>query len=449
MRIIFHTVFGRFLAASVIAAAFSAPFVVSATAPVDGETRSPLAAVYAVRGDLQRFFDAETWQPLGLPQTGDLADLEDWAARYGYREHPVELRRYALAAVYAVRGDLQRFFDAETWQPLGLPQTGDLADLEDWAARYGYREHLVELSGYAPQTEHVLAPVPEAVPARQVVQAPVLPPALVPIDGVPYPVLRAGTSFDFSTVTASKILVIDPLSRRVILSKDADVSHPAASLTKLMTAFVVLENKVPFSRVHQIIASDEVGGARLRVSSGTPLTIEQLFMTMLVGSANNTALALSRSTGAGTAAFVEEMNATAATLGLSSTRFVDPSGIETGNVTTAQDAAALLTAALEKQPIRKAASTAQYAFVAEGTSRDIKNTNGLLVDPDNGLYVLGGKTGYLIESKWNLAVQMRGMNAATQPPLIVVTLGSVSQPDSFKDSERIARWVWANAAWTH
>jgi D-alanyl-D-alanine endopeptidase (penicillin-binding protein 7) len=272
-----------------------------------------------------------------------------------------------------------------------------------------------------------------------------LPPALTPIAGVAHPVLKKGAAFDFSTVSASKVIVVDPASRRVVLAHRAAEPHPLASITKLMTAMLVLDHQVPFTLTHSITTADEVGGARLRVSDGTPLTVQQLFMTMLVGSANNAAHALSRSTGDGTDAFVREMNAKAKELGLSATRFVDPTGIEVENTSNAQDVAALLIAALDRYEIRKASSTARYRFVAEGSDRDIKNTNDLLVDDDNGLYVLGGKTGYLVESKWNLAVKMRD---ATHPPLIVVTLGSDDNTASFRDSARIAKWVWANATWT-
>lgn len=335
--------------------------------------------------------------------------------------------RAALASVYAKRADLRALFRSTDWMPVGSPKTAGIADLEDWARKYGHKEYASELAAYSP-----------SLPAGS------LPPALTPIAGVVHPVLRTGAAFDFSTVTASKVLVVDPVSRRVILAKDAAAPHPLASLTKLMTAILVLEHAVPFSLTQTITTADEVGGARLRVTDGTPLTVDQLFMTMLVGSANNAAHALSRSTGGGTDAFVAGMNAKAKALGLASTRFVDPTGIEVGNTSTAQDVAALLIAALEKYEIRKAASTAKYAFVAAGDSHDIKNTNGLLTDETNGLYVLGGKTGYLIESKWNLAVKMRD---ARNRPLIVVTFGSESKDGSFQDSERLARWVWTNATW--
>lgn len=271
-----------------------------------------------------------------------------------------------------------------------------------------------------------------------------LPPALVPKTGFLRPVQVVKGSFNFSKLSADKVLVVDANSRRIILSKNAQVAHPLASLTKLMTAILVTEQGFAMNRVETVLPEDEVGGARLRVMNGTPLTMRDLFYAMLVGSANNAAHALARITGKPLPAFITAMNTKAQTLGLTSTVFTDTSGIDVGNSSTAQDIAALALTAFDNQKIRSAASTAYYPLTIDGQTRKMKNTNSLLTDPNNGLYVLGGKTGYLLESKWNFVVKMMD---ARKRPLLVVVLGSASQADSAKDAATVAKWVWSHYQW--
>ena len=165
---------------------------------------------------------------------------------------------------------------------------------------------------------------------------------------------------------------------------------------------------------------------------------------MIVGSANNAAHALARMSGVSMDHFVTEMNTRGKNLGLRATTFTDTSGLDLGNVSTAQDIAALALTAFDDQTIRSAASTAYYPLKAEGQTRQMKNTNGLLTDPNNGLYVLGGKTGYLIESKWNFVVKMMD---SRKRPLLIVTLGSTTQTDAFKDATRLGQWVWSHYQW--
>lgn len=251
-------------------------------------------------------------------------------------------------------------------------------------------------------------------------------------------------TFDFSKITADKVLVIDPESKQVILAKKEREQHPLASLTKLMTALIVYEHGLTMNEGATVLAEDEVGGARLRVSNGAKLTTRDIFYAMIVGSANNAAHALARMTGKPIPDFVKEMNERAQTLGLSATTFSDTCGLDLGNVSTAQDIAALALAAFDNPVVQSAASTAYYPLQAEGTLRQMKNTNGLLTDPNNGLYVLGGKTGYLIESKWNFVVKMRDYR---NRPLLIVVLGSASNADAFKDVTLLGRWVWGHFQW--
>lgn len=271
-----------------------------------------------------------------------------------------------------------------------------------------------------------------------------LPAVLVPRTGVLRPVQTVKGTFDPKKVTAKKYLVVDPSSRNIILAYKAQEPHPLASLTKLMTALVLKTHGLDLKKSGTVLAEDEVGGARLRVANGTPLTVRDLFYAMIVGSANNASHSLARMSGVPMSTFVNEMNSRAKTLGLRATTFTDTSGLDLGNVSTAQDIAALALTAFDDPMIRSAASTAYYPLKIEGETRQMKNTNGLLTDPNNGLYVLGGKTGYLIESNWNFVVKMMD---SRRRPLLIVTLGSTSQTDAFKDATRLSQWVWSHYQW--
>lgn len=338
-----------------------------------------------------------------------------------------EAAKANLADVYAARADLRTAFRADGTAVASVKAAG-LASLEAWAQKYGHKEHPGALAWYAPPLP------PAAKPAALTVR---------PVSRVP--VLASGAAFDFTKITAEAVIVIDDASREVLLARNSRKEHPMASLTKLMTAMVALDHRVPMGRTATIVDADEVGGARLRVDNGTPLTVRQIFDAMLVGSANNAANALARSTKLSKEDFIAQMNAKAEEIGLASTTFVDPSGIEVGNVSTAEEVAALAFEAFAVPDVRRATTTAEVRIVAAKSTHKFKNTNELLTDDRNGLYVLGGKTGYLIESKWNLAVKMRD---SRMKPVLVVVLGSADKARSFKDAEIAAKWVWNNYRWT-
>ncbi len=333
-----------------------------------------------------------------------------------------------LRAIYRERADLQKAFSPKDWKAVPAARVAPLVTLEDWARKYGYKEYPEELLWYAPGTSHAAK----------------TPNALRPVAGVSAPVLKQGASFDFDSVTASSVYVVDVASRATLVARNGRTPHPLASITKLMTAMVALDRKVPMSRTLTLREADEVGGARLRVATGTKIAVRDLLDSMLIGSANNAANALARSTQLERADFVAAMNAKAAALGLADTTFADPSGIEVANMSTAENIAALGLEAFGRDAVRRATTTSKLTLKLAKITHTITNTNDLLNDPDNGLFVMGGKTGYLEESKWNLVVKMKDSRGK---PLIVVVLGTDSRAQSFRDAEKVARWVWANYAW--
>ncbi len=279
-------------------------------------------------------------------------------------------------------------------------------------------------------------------PSKQVVAS--SPRALVVRSTSSIPVNATGADFPMTSVTSEAVFVVDVPSRRVILAENADKFRVMASLTKLMTGMVVLEDGPSMSTIVQITNADEIGGARLRVPVGTSLPMRDLIYSTLVGSANNTAHAMARATSDNMNEFVEKMNAKAGVLGLKNTTFADPSGLDVENVSTAREIAALALEAWDIYDLRKICSTAKYNLTAAGVDHTVKNTNALLTDETNGLVVFGGKTGYLHESMWNLSVKLMDER---QKPILVVVLGSDTKNQLFRDARTVADWVWDNYRW--
>ncbi len=323
-----------------------------------------------------------------------------------------------LNSVYSDRPDLQKLFDADGNRRADAKTA--LPSLEQWAKKYGYKEYPDLLAEYAPAiqlwTINASAPTP----------------------------VSDGTAFPLSRITASAIQIVDIPSGRVIASHNAKRVWPMASLTKLMTGLVSQEVGLPFDSKLTLTNADEVGGARLRVATGEQYLVRDLFYAMLVGSANNSANAIARATGLPKSQFVARMNARAKALGMTNTTFVDPTGIETGNVSTVEEITALALKTFNDPMIRRATTTSTYKIPTADSIHTIKNTNKLLVDPNNGLYVLGGKTGYLEESGWNLAVKMRD---SRNHPVLVVLMDAGSQNDSFNDAALAAKWAWDHHTW--
>ena len=323
-----------------------------------------------------------------------------------------------LQMVYESRSDLQVAFDADTGLAVPATAAGFLLDLEDWARQYGWSEH-AELRSYGPEEG----------------------------DGVPSRVSAAEIE---SSIGAEAYVVMDRSTGKILTVKNENRVWPVASLTKLVTADVVLDSGVSMSAYGDVRNADNVGGARLWVYDGDQFTVEDLFYAALVGSANNAANALSRTAGLTRAAFLTEMNNRATALNLTKTTFVDPTGIELGNVSTAREMTRLARNIFERDEVRRFTTTStKYIYdLTQGTSKKMTNTNWMLYKPAyDDVYVTGGKTGYLIESGWNLVVALRPDGNDTDRELLITVFGADSREDSFIDAERLADWAWDVHQW--
>ncbi|MBI4435392.1 D-alanyl-D-alanine carboxypeptidase [Candidatus Uhrbacteria bacterium] len=320
--------------------------------------------------------------------------------------------------MYLQRPDLQAAFDPQTKRAIPGTAAGFLLDLEDWATQYGWMEH-EELAMYGPEEG----------------------------DGVP---VRVHASEIETSIESTAYVVMDRSTGKILTVKNENRVWPMASLTKLMTAQIVLDHEVPMGRVASVRNADNVGGARLYVNDGDTFSVEDLFYATLVASANNAANALSRTSEMSRTEFLEEMNTRASELGLTKTTFVDPTGIDVGNVSTAREMARIAQMALGDEQIRRFTSTAtKYINVlSQGTQKKMTNTNWMLWKPAyDDLYVTGGKTGYLEESGWNLVVSVRPMNGDPDTELLIVLLGAPSRLVLFEEARELADWAWESHEW--
>lgn len=246
------------------------------------------------------------------------------------------------------------------------------------------------------------------------------------------------------SVDAVAAIVVDRASGAVLYEKNADKEWWLASLTKLMTAQVFLAAKPDLAKSVVYKEEDRTIGGRIRnITNGEKMTLKDALYATLVGSANDTAKILGRSTPSSTNAFLEAMNERAETLGLSQTTFGDFSGLSLENRSTAREYWKVVSAAAEYFPIRDASLAPTYAFSTNiGTPHTIKNTNTLLGKTPFVFHV--AKTGYLDEAKNNFAGVV---SDSAGHELVIVVFGSSTGEKRFQAFDKLATWAYANWQW--
>jgi len=235
-------------------------------------------------------------------------------------------------------------------------------------------------------------------------------------------------------------LVIDRDTDEVLFSKNPNAVLPIASITKLMTALVVVESGQALADGLSVQPEDVRATAgsnsRRRLAAGTRLTRGEMLRLALMASENRAAYALGRSHPGGVSAFVAAMNAKARQLGMNDTRYVEPTGLSSENRSSAQDLARLVRAASE-HPIIREYSTSSDATVETGRRQvQFRNTNGLVLNPEWEIEVQ--KTGYIAAA--GRCVVMQAQMAGRQ--LIMVLLDSAGRYSRIGDAERLRRWLF-------
>jgi len=239
------------------------------------------------------------------------------------------------------------------------------------------------------------------------------------------------------SIKSSSVAVIDQNTGEVLYEKNAAAVVPIASITKLMTAMVALDVQPPLEEVLTIAADDvdTMKGTRSRLVVGTQLSRAEMLRLALMSSENRAAAALSRHYPGGRPAFVAAMNAKAKMLGLTETRFSDPTGLTPENVSSARDLAKLVNAAHEYPLIREFSTAEEYQVAVRGRQQAFHNTNALV--RNDGWNIGLSKTGYISEAGKCLVMQAWLANK----PTIIVLLDSWGKLTRIGDAQRIKRWV--------
>ena len=242
---------------------------------------------------------------------------------------------------------------------------------------------------------------------------------------------------------SNSALVLDAATGEVVFDKNGDKLTPIASITKLMTAIVMLESgldlEAPVALAREDV--DMKKGSRSRLRTGAMLTRDELLLLSLMASENRAAAALGRSYPGGTQAFVAAMNDMAAELQMGDTRFVDPTGLSAGNVSSARDLAKLVRAAHGYPLIREYSTRDKATVLLSGKQKmNYRNTNGLV---RNSRWEIDlSKTGYISEAGRCLVMQVR----LASKDLIVVLLDSWGKHSRVADANRIRKWLETTAA---
>jgi len=246
---------------------------------------------------------------------------------------------------------------------------------------------------------------------------------------------------------SNAVLVFDAQEGRALYGKNTDAVMPIASITKLMTAMVVLDAGLLLDEAVTIQADDvdRLKNTRSRLTVGMTLTRRELLALALMASENRAAAALGRAYPGGTAAFVQAMNNKAAALGMANSRFADATGLNSGNVASASDLVKMVGAASEYELIRQlsTAPNREIEFTDSAHSLAFQNSNKLVRGGSSTGWDIGlSKTGYLSEA--GRCLVMRATIATKE--VIIVLLDSVGRNTRIADANRIKQWMEAGLA---
>jgi D-alanyl-D-alanine endopeptidase (penicillin-binding protein 7) len=236
---------------------------------------------------------------------------------------------------------------------------------------------------------------------------------------------------------SASALVIDQNTGQSLLEKQPDTVTPIASISKLMTAMVVLDAKLDLQELVSIGNEDVDGlkGTRSRLPVGTSMTRETAMLLALMSSENRAANSLGRHYPGGLPAFVQAMNKKALALGMTNSRFEEPTGLSSNNVSTAHDLARMVAAAARYPEIRAFSTTSEARVDLNGRLTDFHNTNALVRSDTWEIGV--SKTGYISEAGRCLVMQAR----VADKPVVIVLLDSVGKMTRVGDANRIKRWM--------
>jgi D-alanyl-D-alanine endopeptidase (penicillin-binding protein 7) len=242
-------------------------------------------------------------------------------------------------------------------------------------------------------------------------------------------------------VRAAAAIIFNPVTGQVLYEENSQDKRSIASITKVMTALVYLEDNPDLNAQVTIERSDVFAASTTYLKAKDQITASELLHLLLIPSDNGAARALARTSHGGTAAFVERMNEKAIELGLQSTSFADPSGLNANNVSSAFDLSHLITFAASDDRIASIMRTPTYTVATARRMIPIHSTNHIVMNGD--VDVMAGKTGFISKSGYCLATLLR---LPTGNPVAVVVLGATSNNGRFWETRHLFSWLNSKAS---
>lgn len=254
----------------------------------------------------------------------------------------------------------------------------------------------------------------------------------------PGDMLEAQAAIVGPLLASQSALIMNNRTGEVLYQKNMNRVMPIASISKLMSAMVTLDARLNMDEVITITEDeiDRLKGTGSRLSVGTQLTRAQLLHLSLMSSENRATHALGRTYPGGMGAFVAAMNAKAQSLGMSSSRFYEPTGLDYRNVSTAADLSKLANAAAQYPQIRRnSTSTYGSVYTSAGRQQNYKNSNALVREGSWDIELQ--KTGYIRESGRSMVVKAR----IGSEPVTIVLLNSPTTTTRVNDARKIQSWM--------
>jgi D-alanyl-D-alanine endopeptidase (penicillin-binding protein 7) len=243
-------------------------------------------------------------------------------------------------------------------------------------------------------------------------------------------------------VRAAAAIIYDPETNQVLWEENSQSQRSIASITKMMTAVVFMEDNPDLMQPVTIERSDVFQASTTRLKANDHVTTGDLLHLLLIASDNAAARALARVSLSGFDAFIQRMNEKAAELGLESTHYADPSGLLSENVSSAYDLARLITHVSGDERIASIMRTPEYTVYSGRRAITFRSTNHLLGRTD--VDVRAGKTGFISKSGYCLATLLRLPQSNQQ--VAVVVLGARSNAGRFMETQNLFKWMSSKAS---
>src|SRR3954464_12946919 len=243
-------------------------------------------------------------------------------------------------------------------------------------------------------------------------------------------------------VRAEAAIIYNPENGKVLWETNSQNQRSIASITKVMTAVVFLENNPDLTETVVVTPADVRAASTTYLRSGYVLTKSDVLHLMLIASDNAAARVLARVSPYGTEAFIRRMTEKARELGLANTSYADPSGLLSDNVSSAYDMAKLITYVSGDERIASVMRKQYYSVAVGRQTIQVHSTNRLVMQGD--VDGQAGKTGFISKAGYCLATLLRLPQGG--PEVAVVVLGAKSNAGRFMETRHLFDWLSSKAS---